>query len=509
MKKSLIFSAIILLLAVFFVTAQADRPVNPYREEVAENERMIMKRLKEAGSDLEANNYYSGADYISLEGSKKPCQKLTFKAKLDGTGYTADQLNFRWNILDIGRNAGTMFSHNYDTGKSSFEYYFYSAGTYYAMYYAYPKEYEDSTYWVRYVVVTGYMEFTIPEDGAHPTLEQKAQEIVNECKGSTKWDTALNLYEWLTGNCDYDYDYHLYGSDIIFSGRGVCDAFSKAYMLLLNTAGIPANRAFGPNHAWNVLKLDGKWYQADPTWDDSGTHQFFCLSAKAMIPISAHSYENREQDGEHVTECTSMDANYFIHTGKWREFGDSQYDDNYTYRWVSCADQARAELAKGETNFTVECWKQDNEWSASGAFDYPSIASAVIEAGLNGEDLFYGTDPIRVMAESTDSSTKVNVFLSGWKIQETGTLTLPKSLQTVAAEAYAGTGATTVIIPEGCTQICDGAFRNSSIRTVIIPDTVTDIIEGAFDGCGKIMFITESDAAESYAESHGILVAAP
>ena len=145
MKKSLIFSAIILLLAVFFVTAQADRPVNPYREEVAENERMIMKRLKEAGSDLEANSYYAGADYISLQGSKKPCQKLTFKAKLDGTGYTADQLNFRWNILDIGRNAGTMFSHNYDTGTSSFEYYFYSAGTYYAMYYAYPKEYEDST----------------------------------------------------------------------------------------------------------------------------------------------------------------------------------------------------------------------------------------------------------------------------------------------------------------------------------------------------------------------------
>ena len=353
------------------------------------------------------------------------------------------------------------------------------------------------------------MEFTIPEDGVHPTLEQKAQEIVNECKGPTKWDTALNLYEWLTENCDYDYKYHLYGADIIFSGSGVCDAFSKAYMLLLNTAGIPSNRAFGPNHAWNVLKLNGKWYQADPTWDDSGTHQFFCLSAKALAPVRAHSYEGLEQEGEHVEECTSMDANYFIHTGKWQEFGDSRYDDNNIFRWVSCADQARSELAKGNTSFSVECWKQDSDWTASNAFSYPSITGAVIEAGLNSEDLFYGTDPVRVRVESTDNNTDLNVFISGWKIQETGTLTLPKSVTTIADEAFAGTGATTVILPDGCTQISAGAFRNSSVRTVFIPDTVTTITDGAFDGCGKIMFITDSTEAASYAASHGILVVAP
>ena len=23
------------------------------------------------------------------------------------------------------------------------------------------------------------------------------------------------------------------------------------------------------NHAWNVVKVDGVWYWADPTWDDS------------------------------------------------------------------------------------------------------------------------------------------------------------------------------------------------------------------------------------------------
>lgn len=508
MKKRLIIAALlIVVLAALSVFAHADGPVNPYREEVLRNERRILEERAAAGF-CNASGYFSGSDYITLRGTKKPCQKLTFTAKLANTGYSADDLVFKWTILDIGRSAGTIFSHNYDTGTGTLDYYFYSAGTYCVQYYAFPKEYENNEYWVRFTVVKGYVEFTIPEDGVHPTLEQKAQEIVSECKGPTQWDTALNLYEWLTGHCDYDYDYHLYGPDILFSGSGVCDAFSKAYMLLLNTAGIPADRAFSPTHAWNVLKLGGKWYQADPTWDDSGTHDFFCLSAKAMIPVSSHSYEDRTQGGAHVTECTSMDANYYIHTGKWREFGVSQYDENYDSHWVSCMDQARAELAKGNTGFTVECWKQDDEWSSSSAFRYPSIAGAVIEAGLQGDGLFFGDDRVTLRAEAADS-VYIDVTISGWDIRETGTLTLPRSVKAVANEAYAGTGATTVVIPAGCTSIGAGAFRGSQVRKIFIPSSVTSISASAFDGCGKIIFVTDSAAAVSYAAEHGMLVVRP
>ncbi len=60
----------------------------------------------------------------------------------------------------------------------------------------------------------------------------------------------------------------------------VCDGYSLAYEYLLQQCGIPAvfmggNAGFSPfslgGHAWNMVMLDGIWYEADSTWDDAGT----------------------------------------------------------------------------------------------------------------------------------------------------------------------------------------------------------------------------------------------
>ena len=506
MKRTMIAAVILLLLAAAAATAHADGPVNPYREEVMKLERESLSQRYENQPDQLLRGSSDYQDNISCSGKIQPCQTLTFSAQLNHTQFTANELCFKWDVYDTGRDSGTMFSHSHDVGTDTFEYYFYSAGTYYVKYYAILPEYKDSDYWVRFTEDSGYMEFTIPEDGVHPTLEEKAAEICKACKGASKWDTALNLYEWLTDNCDYDYNYHLYGPDILFSHSGVCDAFSKAYVLLLETAGIPADRAFGQNHAWNVLKLGGKWYQADPTWDDWGTHEFFCVSAAAMIPVPSHSYEDGSQGGEHAEECTSMDANYYIHTGKWRdELGDYIWDEDYNKKWLSCKEQAENKLTDGETRFTVECGNRDG----CNEFQYPSIANAVVGAGLKADGIWLEGDRVKFRTEAL-SSIEVDVSILDWDLTETGTLKLPESLHTVDEETYAGTKATKVVIPSGCTRIGKKAFRNSGIRSVVIPDSVTFISSDAFAGCQKkIFFITENNKAKSYAEARGILVISP
>ena len=52
----------------------------------------------------------------------------------------------------------------------------------------------------------------------------------------------------------------------------VCQGYSNCYKLLLEKAGIPAQYIRGVsangNHAWNIIKLNGKWYHVDVTWDD-------------------------------------------------------------------------------------------------------------------------------------------------------------------------------------------------------------------------------------------------
>lgn len=57
----------------------------------------------------------------------------------------------------------------------------------------------------------------------------------------------------------------------------VCDGYAKAFELLCAESGIYAYMMYGEginpdgqkeSHAWNVVKVNGEWYQVDCTWDD-------------------------------------------------------------------------------------------------------------------------------------------------------------------------------------------------------------------------------------------------
>lgn len=54
--------------------------------------------------------------------------------------------------------------------------------------------------------------------------------------------------------------------------RGVCAAYSKAFLYCLQKLGISAaclkGRARGEDHMWNLVRLDDEFYAMDVTWDD-------------------------------------------------------------------------------------------------------------------------------------------------------------------------------------------------------------------------------------------------
>lgn len=60
----------------------------------------------------------------------------------------------------------------------------------------------------------------------------------------------------------------------------VCDGYSLAFEYLLQQCGIEcvvlagdagSNDLDTGGHAWNMVRLDGAWYEVDTTWDDAGT----------------------------------------------------------------------------------------------------------------------------------------------------------------------------------------------------------------------------------------------
>ena len=73
----------------------------------------------------------------------------------------------------------------------------------------------------------------------------------------------------------------------------VCDGYSLAFEYLCGQCGLDTvfvggmaggSEADAGGHAWNLVKLDGEWYEVDSTWDDYSSY-------KSEIPESTNGYE--------------------------------------------------------------------------------------------------------------------------------------------------------------------------------------------------------------------------
>ncbi|WDV45688.1 S-layer homology domain-containing protein [Clostridiaceae bacterium M8S5] len=81
-----------------------------------------------------------------------------------------------------------------------------------------------------------------------------------------------------------EYCHTAYG--VLIYGTGVCDGYAEATNVLLNRVGIESKLVFGHaknkdntdtiGHAWNLVKIDGKYYHLDVTWDDDDENQKAC-----------------------------------------------------------------------------------------------------------------------------------------------------------------------------------------------------------------------------------------
>lgn len=131
--------------------------------------------------------------------------------------------------------------------------------------------------------------------------ESTVQRIVEGIPvGASDFDKVLYLHDYLVKNYAYDYE-GLSGTPIrdaynfFKTGRGVCQAYMLAMIALCEAADIPALPVISDEmeHAWNLVKLDGKWYHVDVTWDDAGgeqspvypsfvSYKYFLLSATAL-----------------------------------------------------------------------------------------------------------------------------------------------------------------------------------------------------------------------------------
>ena len=212
----------------------------------------------------------------------------------------------------------------------------------------------------------------------YPSVKEIISAAVEQCGRETDgsdYERALWLHDWLLRQLEYDNSLKWSSAESALTrGLGTCQAYESAYSRLLSAAGIENKeiRDTYDGHTWNAMKLDGKWYQVDCTWDDVNhnyyrfdpTHLYFGLTDELMA-IAHTGHNNIYTASDYGARSTSLIDNYFVRSGdagKWAQ---------------AYLDRIQENLDTGKTEFIISA---DNTYCPE---SISGIQNGIIAYALN------------------------------------------------------------------------------------------------------------------------------
>lgn len=141
------------------------------------------------------------------------------------------------------------------------------------------------------------LDYVVPKneiDQQKKVIDTQIDKIVNIAKeGKTDAEKAKLVYDYFQANTQYDYTMandSVY--DLLSSGKGICISYAQAYKLAMEELNIPCevSISYSMAHAWNIVKIDGSWYNVDVTYDitgNGGGRNF--LKSDSVFKTTGHS----------------------------------------------------------------------------------------------------------------------------------------------------------------------------------------------------------------------------
>ena len=166
-------------------------------------------------------------------------------------------------------------------------------------------------------------------------LEETASKIVMFVKTASQdeYSLLIKLYEYLQKNIRYDKDelnastrgisknpasHNAYGA--LVNSLAVCDGFSSAFALLAQKLGFECMVVVGrsllnsttlENHAWNIIKIQNKYYHMDITWDTLRFNQFSGFSYDYFALNDEKMAYDHNWDKSATPACLYNDFSYY------------------------------------------------------------------------------------------------------------------------------------------------------------------------------------------------------
>lgn len=211
------------------------------------------------------------------------------------------------------------------------------------------------------------------------TATEEALALIPEDEGLEDYEKALIIHDWLVTYCEYDYENYLtdtipeeshsYGA--LVNRKAVCDGYAKAYKYILERLGIPSVivSSDSMNHAWNMVRVDGKYYHVDATWDDPVRDSIGQVMHSNFLRSDAGIREEEHEGWK--TDLVAGDAAY--DDARWQDSSGSVLYYNNLWYFVDSGAKKLYETKdiSRKSSTERELYSFSNSWGYVGAFSYP------------------------------------------------------------------------------------------------------------------------------------------
>lgn len=345
-------------------------------------------------------------------------------------------------------------------------------------------------------------------------MDQAVADLLSslDLSGKTDYQKIKVIYDYICSNITYDYD-NLYDDSYtlkhssyaaLINKKAVCQGYASLFYRLALEAGIDARVISGDSngpHAWNIVKIEGSYYNLDSTWDAGNTeYEYFLKNAK--------DFPNHTRDAAYTT--AAFTSSYPIAATSYAVHGSIQ---DYAYKITNNGQVIITKYTGTDADVTTPDTIDGMPVigiDTNAFFDLPNLETLTISEGVQSvSDTFTGNVPkLRqihfpsTLDFRTPDGSNYPILGSCPSLEE---ITVPDNSPYLYAEngilydsaQYAvlcsaqNADLGDLVLPETVQIINTHAFEyNTHLTSIQIPDCVYLIGYQAFESCVNLETIT-------------------
>lgn len=253
---------------------------------------------------------------------------------------------------------------------------------------------------------SGYVTVEIkPSVNADKEADRIISNIISD--DMSEYERVKAIHDWIVINVQYDYAglqnntvaETAYNADGALRYKlAVCQGYAEAFQLLCAKAGVQAQMMYGEagnnidgwqSHAWNVVRINGEWYQIDCTWDDPLVNGVIVtgrdnLSYTYFLLTDTEMYSDHKLDASYTKNEKVCTSTLFYGYSKYLTLDEKLSEGNKGVR-IATAAQLKEQTKKFVKNdaYVFKIAVPDSITNATDIIQ-EGICDGLIEKGVEG-----------------------------------------------------------------------------------------------------------------------------